>query len=389
MKSTRLADSDLKITETGLASGSRLADRDSVLLLVRGSELHKRIPMGIAGRPVAFNQDVKALKAKEGLLPTYLLYWLLSNEPLLLSIVEYTGIGAGKLDTDMLKGLPLRLPPDPEQHAIVDILTTLDEKIHLNQAMNKTLEAMSQAIFKSWFVDFDPVHAMAEGRQPVGMDSEAADLITDRFEDLTTGRIPAGWSVEPMDEVAHFLNGLALQKYPPVGEEFLPVIKIAELRQGVTGSSDRASTGIPSQYIVEDGDVLFSWSGSLEVQLWSGGRGALNQHLFKVTSERYPKWFYYYWIKQHLPEFRAIAADKATTMGHIKRQHLTEALAVVPPEPILRAMSATMEPLISKMLNNKLEARTLAGIRDALLPKLISGEILTERLSQRQRDGVN
>lgn len=111
------------------------------------------------------------------------------------------------------------------------------------------------------------------------------------------------------------------------------------------------------------------------MQLWTGGQGALNQHLFKVTSGTYPKWFYYYWIKKHLAEFRAIAADKATTMGHIKRHHLTDALTVVPPQSTLRALNATIEPLVGKVLNNDLEARTLAAVRDALLPKLLSGEI--------------
>jgi type I restriction enzyme, S subunit len=156
----------------------------------------------------------------------------------------------------------------------------------------------------------------------------------------------------------------------------------------VTASSGRASIEIPPQYVVEDGDVLFSWSGSLEVKLWTGGIGALNQHLFKVTSERYPKWFYYYWIKQHLTGFRAIAADKATMMGHIKRHHLTDALAVVPPKPTLHAMSAVMEPIVSKMLSNNLETRTLAAIRDALLPKVLSGEVRVGEAEEMMEDTV-
>ena len=93
---------------------------------------------------------------------------------------------------------------------------------------------------------------------------------------------------------------------------------------------DKASRDIPEEYIIHDGDLLFSWSGSLEVVVWYGGDGALNQHLFKVTS-RYPQWFIYGWLLEHLPEFRAIAAAKATTMGHIQRRHLTEAAVVVPP----------------------------------------------------------
>ena len=268
----------------------------------------------------------------------------------------------------------LHLPQLLEQRAIAHILGTLDDKIELNRRMNETLEEMARAIFKSWFVDFDPVRAKAEGRDP-GLPKHIADLFPDSFEDSELGEIPAGWSVEPLDQIAQFLNGLALQKYPPEGNEYLPAIKIAELRKGVTESSGRASIAVPPQYIVENGDLLFSWSGSLEVQLWTWGRGAMNQHLFKVSSDRYPKWFYYYWIKKHLLQFRMIAADKATTMGHIKRHHLTDALTIVPPNPALEMMSETMEPLVNKMLNNDLESRTLASLRDALLPRLISGEL--------------
>lgn len=155
----------------------------------------------------------------------------------------------------------------------------------------------------------------------------------------------------------------------------MPVIKIAELRRGVTGFSDRASVNIPPDYIVKDGDILFSWSGSLEVCIWCGGKGALNQHLFKVTSECYPKWFYYQWIKEYLPQFRLIASGKATTMGHIQRHHLKEALVVVPPDKALQSMNQTMGPVLAKIETNNIESRRLAQIRDTLLPKLLSGEI--------------
>ncbi len=121
--------------------------------------------------------------------------------------------------------------------------------------------------------------------------------------------------------------------------------------------------------------MLFSWSGSLEVELWCGGIGALNQHLFKVTSPEFPKWFYYLWTLYHLDEFRLIAADKATTMGHIQRGHLTAAKVLIPPRPLLDAMTRTMSPLIEKIVANPHQSRSLATLRDTLLPKLLSGEI--------------
>jgi type I restriction enzyme S subunit len=332
-----------------------------------------RVPQDIAeGR---LTQDTVKLVFTNASTPQGYIYWLLRT-PQYRNYCRSRANGTTNLSLSREDFLSFAVPDfDAKRALLVQLLQALEDKIELNRRMNETLEEIARALFKSWFVDFGPVRAKMEGRQPFGMDDETATLFPDSFEDSALGEIPKGWSVKPLDQVARFLNGLALQKYPPEGDEYLPAIKIAELRKGVTASSGRASTKIPPQYVVEDGDVLFSWSGSLEVQLWTGGRGALNQHLFKVTSERYPKWFYYYWIKQHLPEFRAIAADKATTMGHIKRHHLTDALVTVPPEATLQALSGTIEPIVSRMPSNDLESRTLAAIRDALLPKLLSGGI--------------
>ena len=134
-----------------------------------------------------------------------------------------------------------------------------------------------------------------------------AALFPDAMQDSELGEIPKGWEVKPLDQIASYLNGLALQKFPPENaDEYLPVIKIAQLRAGNTNGADRASIGIRSEYIVEDGDVLFSWSGSLEVDIWTGGLGALNQHLFKVTSSSIPKWFYFLRQNTIFPGFRRL-----------------------------------------------------------------------------------
>jgi type I restriction enzyme S subunit len=202
-----------------------------------------------------------------------------------------------------------------------------------------------------------------------------AALFPDSFKDSELGEIPKGWQVRGLDEIARFLNGLALQRYPATDGESLPVIKIAQLRSGHTSGADRANLEVPPDYVVDDGDVLFSWSGSLEVVVWAGGKGALNQHLFKVTSEDFPKWFFYLWIRQHLGNFRRIAAAKATTMGHIQRHHLSEAKVVVPPRAFLAAADQHLRPLIDAMLKLIVQSRTLGVLRDELLPKLISGEL--------------
>jgi type I restriction enzyme S subunit len=268
-------------------------------------------------------------------------------------------------------------PPIEEQLEIASILGTLDDKIDLNSRMNATLETTTRAIFQSCFVNFDPVHAKAKGRQPEGVDDETAALFPDSFEESVAGLIPIGWRVEPLDRIADYQNGLALQKFPPEGNDFLPVIKIRELRQGfVDDNSDKASPNIRESCIVYDGDVLFSWSGSLMVDLWCGGTGALNQHLFKVTSKTYPKWFFLYWTRHHLDDFVRVAADKATTMGHIQRHHLSSAYTVVPPDEVLARLDQTMGPLVDKMIQSRLESRKLAETRDTLLPLLMAGKLL-------------
>lgn len=167
-----------------------------------------------------------------------------------------------------------------------------------------------------------------------------------------------------------------MQNYPPEHEEYLPVVKIRELRQGaVDSNSNKASPNIKQACIVEDGDVVFSWSGSLLVDIWTGGKGALNQHLFKVTSKPYPRWFYYYWTKHHLEEFQRIAAGKATTMGHIKRRHLTEAKTYIPADELIESVNRLISPLLDHIVNNDLESRTLAELRNTLLPRLMSGQL--------------
>lgn len=284
--------------------------------------------------------------------------------------------GRQRVPASAVENYRISLPPLPEQRAIAEVLGSLDDKIALNRRMNQTLEALARAIFKSWFIDLEPVRAKMEGRAPAGMDAEMAVL----FPDAMDGDVPSGWRKESLDQIAHFLNGLALQKYPPTGDEFLPVIKIAQLRTENTDGADKASASIMKEYIIENGDILFSWSGSLDIVIWCGGKGALNQHLFKVTSEKYPKWFYYYWILHHLQDFQAIAAGKATTMGHIQRHHLSEAKVIVPDTDLLREMDKAIAPLLEKIILNKLESNTLANLRDTLLPKLLNREVTVDNI---------
>jgi len=329
---------------------------------------------GITATPSFTNQQINSVVCFHDVYNRFLYYCFRRMK----SEMEATG-GGGSVYTNVSKSrfadIYVPVPPLAEQRAIARVLGALDDKIELNRRMNETLEALARALFQSWFVDFDPVRAKSEGRTPQGMDAETAVLFPGSFEASELGEIPAGWTSEPLDGVAQFLNGLALQKYPPTGENDLPVIKIAQLRQGSTEGADLARQNIPDAYIIENGDVLFSWSGTLAVSLWQGGRGALNQHLFKVTSRLYPKWFYLYWVKHYLPEFQQIAAGKATTMGHIQRHHLTAAKVAMPPSTVVQALDKIMSPLVEKMLANGIQSHSLTATRDALLPKLLSGEV--------------
>lgn len=280
------------------------------------------------------------------------------------------------------------LPPLQEQRTIAHILGTLDDKIELNRRMNETLEAMARALFKAWFVDFEPVHAKMEGRWKrgqslPGLPEHLYDSFPDYLVETDFGAVPAGWSMRSLDTIASYLNGLALQKFPPKGDgSDLPVIKIAQLRSGTTASADLASRSIKPEYVVQNGDVLFSWSGTLEVAIWNGGMGALNQHLFKVTSTLVPKWFYFFATLHHLTAFRSIAANKATTMGHIQRHHLTAARIATPLEPTLKKLDSVLSPLFNAHIKHAQSSRNLATVRDALLPKLISGELRIPDLEQ-------
>ena len=281
------------------------------------------------------------------------------------------------LNRNHLHMAPVTIPDPDTQRAIASVLGSLDDKIEQNRQTSRALERLARAIFRAWFIDFEPVKAKAAGATSFpSMPQAVFDALPTTFTDSDLGPVPQGWDVRALSEVATFLNGLALQKYPPRGDGHdLPVIKIAQLRKGSTENADWASGSVPSQYVIKDGDLLFSWSGTLEVEFWLGGRGALNQHLFKVTSSRFPTWLCLLWVRQHLPWFRSIAASKATTMGHIQRGHLEAARVVVPPDGIVSAAEGVLGAIYDQFTHLQIEARSLGRMRDFLLPDLLSGRV--------------
>lgn len=381
--------------------GSRFEPYDTLMARITPSlengKIARYVPDDTHYGPAFGSTEFIVLRGRNGVTDNdfafYLTRW---NEFRSFAIAQMSGSsGRQRVPAESLASFEVPVPPLPEQRAIARILGTFDDKIELNRRMNETLEAMAQALFKSWFVDFDPVVVNAlkagnpipdkfadraahyrENPDALGVPREILRLFPDRFVESELGPIPEAWKVKALDEIAHFQNGLALQKYrPSPGEARLPVVKIAQLRSGRADSDEWASAYIRKECILENGDVVFSWSGSLMVKVWCGGRAALNQHLFKVTSKQYPKWFFYEWIRHHLQRFILIASDKATTMGHIRRHHLSEAKCAVSTETILNVADKLLGEMFKRQVDNEMESRTLAFLRDTLLPKLISGEL--------------
>ncbi|WP_163468162.1 restriction endonuclease subunit S [Fusobacterium sp. IOR10] len=296
----------------------------------------------------------------------FIYYLSISNKFRDIAIKSMTGTsGRQRAQRDVIEKTSIYLPPFLEQKKIAAILKSLDDKIELNNKMNETLEEMAQTMFKEWFVNFNFPNEEGKSYKDNGGKMIESEL----------GMIPERWRVESLDEIANYLNGLAMQKYRPEGENKLKVIKIKEMNNGVSNESDLCSTLIPDQYKVYSGDILFSWSGTLKLMLWNGETGGLNQHIFKVIPKNFPKWFVYLWTKMYMKKFTNIAKGKATTMGHIKREDLKKAKVVVPYEEELNKINIKIKNIFDEIIKINQEIKTLSHIRDFLLPKLMSGEI--------------
>lgn len=291
-------------------------------------------------------QDMVALRANEAIVYNkYLLAVLRSAR--IQKQIEQTSVGdvIPHFKKCFFNQLLIPIPPMQIQRIIGDYYFVFSEKVEINNKINDNLQQQAKAIFDNHFINIDA--------------------------------ISAGWRKGNLLDIANYLNGLAMQKFRPQGNEIgLPVLKIKELRQGsCDDSSELCSMRIKPEYIIHDGDVIFSWSGSLLVDIWCGGTCGLNQHLFKVTSDVYDKWFYYLWTAHHLARFITIASDKATTMGHIKREELAKAEVLIPCEEDYTSFNSIMQPIFELIISNRIESRKLAALRDELLPKLMSGEI--------------
>mgnify|MGYP002587508345 FL=1 len=303
--------------------------------------ISEKDPIGI------ISQALLILRANTDIvLPEYLFYFFKSDYGYNSIISRSMGsVQVNIAKREVIENIKINIPSLKEQEKIVKILSNIDEKIKLNNQINDNLYEMMKIKFEDWITNLNK------------------------------------YEVSSLSKIAKYTNGLAMQKFRPKdNEESLPVIKIKEMNDGITENTERCSTNIKDEVIINNGDVLFAWSGTLCMSIWGKGKAGLNQHIFKVTSDKYPKWFYYFWTLKHLNKFKMIAAGKATTMGHIKRGELDISEVLIPEDKELQEMHKIMQPLFNKYINNLIQNETLTQLRDTLLPKLMNGEIDLDKI---------
>ncbi len=354
--------------------------------------------------------------------PIYVYYFFKSKQgrhELLKNASQVGTPGIGQ-PLSSLKSIEIPLPPLPDQRAIARILGDLDDKIELNRQISQTLEQTAQAIFMSWFVDFEPVKAKigakAEGRDPERAamcaisgktDAEldqlpsgqrqqlaaTAALFSDEFVESELGLIPEGWSSISLYDSATFINGAAFNtKDFSLKQEGLPIVKIAELKSGISDQTKFTESTFPQKYQIDNHDVLYSWSGSpntsLEVFKWFGGKGWLNQHIFKVVTKAVAaKYFVFYLLCLLKPRLVAIATDKQTTgLGHVTVADMKRLKIPYPDKDLLNAFGCIVSPIYEEGSQIEIQSYTLRNIRDELLPVLLSGGFANPTTTVSARD---
>ena len=263
-----------------------------------------------------------------------------------------------------IKYLPLK-----KQNEIVAILSAIDSKIAINRQINDNLEAMAKQLYDYWFVQFD--FPNEEGKP---YKSSGGKMV---WNNKLKREIPDGWHCGTLLDIAQYTNGLACQKFRPTDDNKLPVIKIKEMHDGISSETEFVKSDIPESVKVYDGDVLFSWSASLEVMLWAYGNGGLNQHIFKVTSNNgYPRSFYFYQLIDYIGNFKRVAEARKTTMGHITQDHLKQSTIALPPNTnTANKLEERLSPIFDTIINNSQEIMNLTKQRDELLPLLMNGQV--------------
>lgn len=385
--------SERKVTQLGLESGTRLVPENSILFVVRGMSLKTEFRVGIAKRPVAFGQDCKAIIARADIAPLFLANVLRAKASEILGLADEASHGTGRLQTRALSELKVPVPPLKEQQAIACILGALDDKIELNRRRNRTLEAMARTIFQSWFVDFDPVKAKAAGRKPPGLKPNVAALFPDSFEDSPLGPIPAGWRVGTVRELcAKVENGgtpkRQIEDYWTPSE--VPWLTSGEVRQqfvvetenfisrsGLENSS--AKMWPPYTTVV----ALYGATAGIATML--GIELCANQACCGLVPTTDSACFIHLTFSSSLSLLQQQARGSA--QQNLSQSIVAELRCVLPPQQLLTAFEQQAHPIYQRCITGITESRTLAALRDTILPKLISGELRvpdTERIVGRR-----
>ena len=292
-------------------------------------------------------------------------YFLYKNEELMLTLLTGSS-GQGEFDKE--RAFNIKFPYCNENKEIFcKIFDAIADKIQLNNKINAELENMAKTLYDYWFAQFD---FPDENKRPYK--SANGKMV---YNEVLKREIPIGWEVKSLYDIATYINGLACQKFRPTDENSYNVIKIKELHTGFNEETEKVKKNIPSKYLVNDGDILFSWSATLEVHMWTGGTGVLNQHIFNVKSKEYPKSFCYYLLNEYVKVFKKIAETRKTTMGHITIDHLKQAYVLVPPLCLISALDNRIKPIFDSIITHRKEQQSLANIRDFLLPLLMNGQV--------------
>jgi type I restriction enzyme S subunit len=364
------------ISKKGLVNSSaRLMPKNTVLLTTRA-------PVGyvaIASSQITTNQGFRSLVVRDGFSHEFVFYLLKANTEHLK--IHASGTTFGELSGSTLKRMHFLFPPFTEQRAIAHILGSLDDKIELNWKMNEALEAMARAIFKSCFVDFDPVRSKAEGRNP-GLPKEIADLFPDDFEDSELGEIPEGWQTKRLGEICDKpqYGFTASAKKDAVGPKFLRITDINKLPwiAWSTVPYCEITSADQKKYNLQIGDFLIA-------RMADPGHGVYIEEevdavfasyliRFRPIDLRYGRYLQY-WQRSSL-YWNLINTRKAgTTRFSLNAQDLAAFPLLIPPFSVLEAFTGLINPIRQKVVHNVQESRTLSAIRDTLLPKLVSGEI--------------
>ncbi|WP_405210389.1 restriction endonuclease subunit S [Dokdonia sp. Asnod2-E02] len=349
------------ITEKGLTNSSaKWVPKNSVIIAMYGNTAGKSAVTNI---PLTTNQACCNLIIDPDVADFRYVYYQVFNDYLIIKDLANGG-AQQNLNAGTIKNLELQLPPLPEQTAIASILSTIDAKIENNLAINKTLEEMAMALYKEWFVDFGPFQ---EGR----------------FVESELGMIPEGWVVKSVYSTAKFINGASFKPkdFTEDTQLGLPVIKIVEIKQGVTSQTKYSNKKLDEKYIINNNDILFPWSGnphtSLGIHLWDKGEALLNQHIFVVrVSNSDSKCYVFNMLKNLLPTFINLATHKQTTgLGHVTVSNLKELKIPVPNKEAINDYEKLAKPILDMIYSNQMKNQTLTNLRDTLLPKLISGEV--------------